>query len=317
MKRLAHALRLAALAIGLASPALAQQAADTTYDVSVARPGYEHGRGPRLLIDQAHHNFHTASGRYRPFADLARNDGFRVVANVVPFTASSLVGQNVLVISNALGDDDMASNRAMRAAFTPAEIEAVRNWVEGGGGLLLIADHAPMGAAASKLAAAFGVEMRSAYTIDTAQVARGGNPGVIAFTAAYGLDTTHAIARGRYPDERVNVVTTFTGQSLAGPHGSAPLLALPRSALDVMVTFGRWQKGGPFPDDVKKPAAGRSQGLAFGYGRGRVVVLGEAAMLSAQVAGPQGAMKMGMNVPGNDNRQFALNTLHWLTKLLP
>jgi len=51
-----------------------------------------------------------------------------------------------------------------------------------------------------------------------------------------------------------------------------------------------------------------TQGLAFTLGRGRVVVLGEAAMLTAQVAGPK-AFKMGMNAPGNDDRQFALNVL--------
>jgi len=51
-------------------------------------------------------------------------------------------------------------------------------------------------------------------------------------------------------------------------------------------------------------------------GKGRVVVLGEAAMMSAQVVGPKGEGKMGMNAPGNDDRQFALNTLHWLSGLL-
>jgi hypothetical protein len=45
------------------------------------------------------------------------------------------------------------------------------------------------------------------------------------------------------------------------------------------------------------------------------VVQGEAAMLSAQIAGPE-KFKMGMNVPGNDNRQYALNVMHWLSGLL-
>ena len=69
------------------------------------------------------------------------------------------------------------------------------------------------------------------------------------------------------------------------------------------------------PPSRRRPAAGRSQGLAFTLGRGRVVVLGEAAMLSAQIGGPQ-RFKMGMTVPGNDDRQFALNVLHWLTRVL-
>ena len=54
----------------------------------------------------------------------------------------------------------------------------------------------------------------------------------------------------------------------------------------------------------------------------RVVVLGEAAMFSAQVVTlPQGdrqvTFKAGMNAPGNDDRQFALNVGHWLSGLLP
>lgn len=57
------------------------------------------------------------------------------------------------------------------------------------------------------------------------------------------------------------------------------------------------------------------------FGRGRVVVLGEAALLSAQVirieqGGQPQELKMGMNVPGNDDRQFALNLFHWLSGLL-
>jgi hypothetical protein len=49
-------------------------------------------------------------------------------------------------------------------------------------------------------------------------------------------------------------------------------------------------------------AAGRAQGLAFAFGQGRVVVLGEAAQLSAQIAGA--GRQMGMNVPGIDNARW-------------
>jgi hypothetical protein len=64
-------------------------------------------------------------------------------------------------------------------------------------------------------------------------------------------------------------------------------------------------------------AAGRAQGLAMPFGAGRVVILGEAAMFSAQVVRIPGRdpMYMGMNVPGHDDQQFALNVLHWLSRL--
>jgi len=61
-------------------------------------------------------------------------------------------------------------------------------------------------------------------------------------------------------------------------------------------------------------AAGRVQGLAMKFGKGRVVVLGEAGMLSAQIDNK--GRVFGMNYPNVDNRQFALNIMHWLSRLL-
>ena len=57
------------------------------------------------------------------------------------------------------------------------------------------------------------------------------------------------------------------------------------------------------------------QGVAVEYGGGRVVVLGEAAMLSAQLHRFDGHA-IGMNVSGYDNRQLALNIVHWLSRLI-
>ena len=72
------------------------------------------------------------------------------------------------------------------------------------------------------------------------------------------------------------------------------------------------------PASEKIPAAGRAQGVSFELGKGRVVVLGEAAVLTAQVLRTQDGkeQRYGMNRPGNDDRQFALNIMHWLTRLL-
>lgn len=51
-----------------------------------------------------------------------------------------------------------------------------------------------------------------------------------------------------------------------------------------------------------------------------MIVLAEAAMLSAQAVLNQNGQRMGimgMNVPGIGNKQFALNALRWLTRVLP
>ena len=59
---------------------LGGQGADLNFDVKLARPMFTHVR-PTVAIDQAHNNFHTMDGRYKPFADLMRNDGFVVSPN--------------------------------------------------------------------------------------------------------------------------------------------------------------------------------------------------------------------------------------------
>jgi hypothetical protein len=55
--------------------------------------------------------------------------------------------------------------------------------------------------------------------------------------------------------------------------------------------------------------------VALQPGKGRVVVLGDAGMLSAQRNG-RGGSPVGMNFPGYDNRQLTLNIMHWLSRLL-
>lgn len=247
------------------------------------------------------------TGRYLPFARLLRNDGCDVFPGRDRFTAASLERLDVLVISNALGHDDMGDTAAAHPAFSPKECEAVRAWVERGGALLLIADHAPMGAAARTLGAVLGVDMRNGYTVDTLQMALG--PSNIAYVPGRGLDPDHPIIRGRDSTETLRCVVTFTGQSLAGPPGAAQLLRLSDRAQDLMVGLGEYRAD--VPESKRLSAAGRAQGLAFMLGKGRVVVLAEAAMMSAQVAGPQ-RQPMGMNVPGTDDRQLALNVVRWL-----
>jgi len=284
---------------------LAQQIADPNFDVRVAHPAYARN-GPKVLFDEAHNNFHTASGRYKPFADLITNDGYQVTPNKPKFSPEVLKGYDLLVISNALGAPRMNMPEASNPAFDDQECDAVRDWVKAGGGLLLIADHAPMGAANQILAQRFDVNMSKMFTIDNQNYDKeSNNPGFIVYTRDSGRLADHAITRGRNDSERVNKIITFTGQSLKGPVDSVSFLKLADSAVDAM----------PGVNTDPASAAGRAQGLAMKFGKGRVVVLGEAAMLSAQLAGPNG-IKFGMNRPGIDNRQLALNIAHWLSGVL-
>lgn len=297
---------------GLAAPALAaafafvlvaraQQVADPNFDTKVAKPAYTKD-GPRVLFDEAHNNFHTAAGRYKPFADLIASDGYRVTPNQQKFTRDVLKSFDILVTANALGAPAMNTPEASNPAFTEEECDAVRDWVRGGGALLLIADHAPIGAANANLGKRFGVEMSNAYTLDPSNtIPEDNNPGFIVYTRERGL-APHKITDGRNSEERVNRLIAFTGQSLKGPADSFAFMRLADTALDAVPNTQQ-----------RTSAAGRAQGLAINFGKGRVVVMGEAAMLSAQLAGPN-KLPFGMNRPGTDNRRLALNILHWLSR---
>ncbi len=284
-----------------------QQVADTSFTPDIEAAAYPTS-GPHVLFDEAHNNYHTIPGRYKPFVDLLSLDGYRFTPNKQTFSRDALRDYWILVIVNAAGgktEDDPDSILAL-PAFETAEVDAVRDWVSDGGSLLLIADHAPSGAAAQGLAAALGVEMRNTWTFDAKHGEPGYGPYNIAFSRTNGLLGDHPITRGRNPAERVSKVVSFTGQSLQGPKESSPLLILSDSAIDEDVT-----------ETVRVSAAGRVQGLAMFFGHGRIVVLGEAAMLTAQQRMRNGELRRyGISYVDSDNKQFALNVMHWLSGLL-
>ena len=284
-------------------PISAQQSPDLEFNTSVENSAYKK-EGPRVMFDEAHHNFHTVEGRFKPFVDLLLNDGYRVIRNRQAFTKAILSSFKILVISNALGAEDLDEEGADQSAFTDEEIQAVHDWVKGGGALLLIADHAPFGGAAAALANRFGVDMSKGYTFDEANAVAGTLSHLI-FSRENKLLGTHSIVEGRSENERINLLRSFTGQSLKGPEDSVAILKLAESATDKP----------SFDAPTSASAAGRAQALALKFGKGRVVVQGEAAMLSAQVTGAENR-RMGMNVPGNDNKQYVLNVMHWLSGLL-
>ena len=115
--------------------------------MAAQQPTVDFGEGPTVCIDEAHFNMHTASGTYSAVAGIWRANGYVVEPSTRAFTTSSLLACGVLVIANALHErnrdrgDDTDWSLPTPSAFTPREITAVRDWVHGGGALLLIADH--------------------------------------------------------------------------------------------------------------------------------------------------------------------------------
>jgi hypothetical protein len=311
------------VAMGIGWSRLSSQAADRSYEPSVAAPAFS-GRGrPEVLIDEAHYNVHTAGGSYAPFAQLLRRDGYWVRRIGVPHSAAALRSETnarrVLVIANPLG-----WRGALQAALGRGRLErlvrlrpdgisrdersAIDAWVRSGGSLLLVADHAPAGEAARALAAVFGVEMTNWWAEDYEHHdPTTGNPGFLVFSRDNGLLGRHPIIGGRDEREAVARVMTFTGQALRMPPGAASLLTLSPTARQYPFRRSREHEG--------RSAAGLAQAVALVHGAGRVVVLGEAAMITAQATPlPDGTtLRFGMSRSDTDNRQFTLNVVHWLT----
>ncbi len=261
-----------------------QQVADTAFRPPIEKPAYPAGKGPAVLIDEAHNNFHTATGRYLPFAELLRRDGYVVTASAARFTAEALGTGRVLVVANAT------------EAFTAEEITGVRNWVAGGGALLLIADHPPFEAPAADLGKALGVRFREGVASP-----EGDDSGRIVFRRSDGTLRDHPVTRG------IDEVATFTGTSFQVETSGHPLLMFGPGV------YSAKARNDPNPILVK----GDLQGAILPLGRGRVAVFGEAAMFSAQITGPD-RHPMGMNAPiAKQNPQFLLNVMHWLSGLLP
>lgn len=288
------------LNIGLLS---AQQVADTSFQVDLATKSFPNNDGPVIVIDEGHHNFHTIDGRYQTFAWILRKDGYQVKGHKGKFTKQSLAASDVLVIVNAIHKRNVKDwSLPNPSAFTNAEIDAVEAWVRAGGRLFLIADHMPFPGAAHELASRFGFEMTNSFAFDK----RKRNPEI--FVRADSSLVSNLITDGRLPEQRIDTVVTFTGQGFYIPAEASPILSLTDDYILALPEVA-WQ----FEERTEFRPATNTYQLAYrDYGKGKIVVSGEAAMFSAQIS--QGKYKMGLNQPvARQNIQLLLNIANWLT----
>jgi hypothetical protein len=272
----------------------------------------------RMLFDQGHHNlFAGLSGSYRSFAGIVRDAGFVLTPNISPFSLPLLETADVVVIANPNGAGaDAPVDQRTAAAFAPAEVDALHEWVESGGALLLVTDHYPTGVAAASLAGRFGIQLSGGWTDDPANrrsvPGYGAVFGYLMFSRQAGLIGDHPITDGSDPTERIGAVATTTGESIEGPSSSTALLRLSPTARDWLPKTGLRRDAAtngprdfnPCPACAERSAGGRSQAIALEFGRGRVVVVGEMGVLT------------DYSLRDADNRQFALNIVRWLARAL-
>lgn len=264
--RAAFWLGLALGATGLAWTLTPPRDVDLDFSPLIRKPPYGR-RGPRVLIDEAHWNTHTAQGRYRPFAKLLSRDGYRVSRNRQALIPELLETCDVLVSVNPRGLRGLAFDAS---AFAPEETDAVRRWVGEGGGLLLVVDRPPAVEAARPLIKAFGIEIQE---------------GAVHPSPAGSLPdaAAHPIRFGRIDwSEQVTRLALSPGPVLRGVKPGATEIV-------------------------------PSRAMAVESGKGRVVILTDSDALTALIIDGE---HRGINGAVAGNRQFALNMLHWLSKLI-
>jgi hypothetical protein len=281
------------------------QQGDPDFDARVATPACTTNH-PRVYFDESH----GPQGLYQPFLDLVRNDGYLVGRRQGQLTRKALTGFDILVLTIAMGfKEGVKTLPGLRHnlkgdAFTPEECTVVKNWIDTGGALLLASDYAPTAKSADRLAREFGITFLDGWAIepnhhDTAS----GRLGFIVFSRANGQLAEHPVTRS------IDRVMSFTGQAMLFPESGTPFLKLSPEA-----RVAPYRENEPRREPA--PAAGAAQGVALETGRGRVVVLGEATMLTSVLVRANGSTQhLGMGHAGCDDRQLTLNIMHWLSRL--
>jgi len=228
----------------------------------------------RVAIDETHDNKHTVHGSYAPLAELIDGPDRRIMRFDGPFDSTDLGRFDALVVAGVPAE----------VTFTSEEIEALANWVDGGGSLLLVADHWPYVTAIADLAAPYGFAVLNMTTYDAAD----------ALTFGFTELGTHEITAG------LDAVWVFAGAPIELPAEATSLLPCDgKYAVDER-GFGRLELDG------------FSMGAVRDYGSGRVAMLGEAGMISCQDDEDSGEPYGFCAAGAEDNEAFTVNLFDWL-----
>lgn len=309
---------LVALTFTLMSCSDNPQQADPDFTPRNTAISFTSENSPVVLIDEAHNNFLTMSGRYRPFAQVLQSDGFTVKASSKKISLEHLKKANVIVIANALDKPRRDWHPPFTYALADKEVDAIKQWVSEGGALFLVADHTPFPKVVENLALAFGFAFSDGHVdnavfqlenntlaqhIITSSKRRDADSLQVLF-GEQGLIDTYSNSR------EISQVKSFGGSAFQIPEGAESLLTLDVGIKSIEPDI-------PFKINAsteRRPVEGWSQGAVLQFGKGRIAVFAEGMMFSSQVDTKSGK-KYGFTSPGAEqNEQFLLNTMHWLVR---
>ncbi len=299
--------KLLAFCLLVTLAAQGQMLNDSPFDASVALPKYPQGKGPKVLFDKGHYNFIVDMGLAKPLMDVATADGYQVSVDSLKFTKAYLAKYKMIVIFPAMpfkfGSKSQVTDEI---TFTAAELNALQDWVSAGGSLLMFDEHAPIDKSVTPLFNTFGIQLSIGIVSDSlnyeSKFDMSSKETLLKFTRSNGLlNTDHPITQGEKATEQINNIMTYGGGGLTGK-GYTNLFKLSPSAT-IMKYSGSLPIG-----------TAESQALAGKFGKGKVVALGDCNGFTAMYVMMKSVkFSAGMQVADYDWKQFALNTLHWLS----
>lgn len=282
---------------------MSQQVVDTTLVPIIVDPYYEIQKGPTIYIDEIHNNFHVKEGRFKPFSTLLERDGYKVYSLT---TYDLLKKKDVLVISNAIHSNNIRNwEQPIHDAFSSEDIQILKNWVEEGGRLLIIADHMPFSGATNTLANAFGFDFCDGF----AQLSKPEGESDL-FSEENNRLLVSKITDGTY-GKSIKSVTTFTGSSFQIPEKAIGILKFKKGDECLQPEIA-WQFDENTPS---KDLEDSYQGAILDFGKGKLAVFGEAAQFTAQtITNENGTFHVGFNSEtAPNNVDFIRNLMLWLS----
>lgn len=299
---------LLALCLWVTIAAQGQMLNDSPFDASVTHPKYNQDKGPKVLFDKGHFNFIVDMGLAKPLMDVALADGYQVEVDSMKFTKAYLSKYNMLVIFPAMPFKFGSKNQVTdEITFTSDELTTLHDWVSNGGSLLMFDEHAPIDKSVTPLFNTFGIQLSIGIVSDSlnyeTNFSIANKETLLKFTRSNGLlNSDHPITQGENAGEKINNIMTYGGGGLTGK-GYANIFKLSPSA-----TIKKYSGSAP-------SGTANSQALAGKFGKGKVVALGDCNGFTAMyVMMGKTKFSAGMQVAAYDWKQFAVNTLHWLSK---
>ena len=273
---------------------------DSNFVTQIENPSFPLGSGPKVTVDGGHNNFFVSTGLIKPLLDLLESDGYTVEIANKKIDQKTFFETDIFLVITPMSSHFAESADTFLEAFSKAELEILKRWVQAGGRLLVFSEHYPFDVAVSGLLETFGITTSIGVTID--KVFSGNSDGNIIFEADR-LDASHPIVSGK---RQVNKLASYGGSALKGSEYTN-VLRLSKHSTNASRNWAGVD-GGPI-------GSGNSQGLVGLFGKGRLAAFGDSNGFSAMVF-LEGDLEelVGMNDKLYDWRNFVLNTFDWLSE---